>query len=59
MIALTGCAPTKVWVIDSQADVVRLGGNCRGDVFIFKAGEWVQVKNVKLPAGWYAGAVKE
>jgi hypothetical protein len=44
-----------VVVIDSQRDVVRLGKNVRGDVYVWKEGAWIKVGKVTLPEGWYAG----
>jgi len=52
------CGTTRVVVIDSASDMVRLGNDCRGHVFFYKDGEWVRSKNVmKLPEGWFAGAI--
>lgn len=42
----------------NSADMVRLGDDCRGHVYFYKAGEWVKSKNkVTLPEGWVAGGV--
>ena len=54
LIFATSCS-TKTVVIDSRADVVRLGPDVRGTVYIQQAGEWVKVGKTKLPEGWYAG----
>lgn len=51
---LPGCA-TKTVVIDSRADVVRLGPDVRGSVYLWQAGQWVKTGKVHLPEGWYAG----
>lgn len=51
---LTGCA-TKTIVIDSQADVVRLGPGVRGPVYVWRDGGWRLTGRVTLPEGWYAG----
>lgn len=54
-ILLTSCA-TKVVVIDSSSDVVRLGNNVKGSVYIQQQdGSWTKCKSVHLPEGWYAG----
>jgi hypothetical protein len=54
----TGCGSTKVVFIDTQADLVRLGPNVSGRVYVLKNGSWVLSKNkVKLPEGWYAGGL--
>lgn len=54
IISLLGCKSPTV-VIDEQRDVVRLGGNVSGNVYVFKAGAWTLVGKTKLPEGWYAG----
>jgi len=51
---VSGCV-TKVVVLDSNADVVRLGANVRGDVYIWQSGSWVKTGKTHLPEGWYAG----
>jgi len=53
-IYASGCA-TNVVVIDSRADVVRLGGNVKGNVYVYQGGNWVLCRSVRLPEGWYAG----
>jgi hypothetical protein len=42
-------------VIDSASDVVRLGPNVTGKVYIWRDGAWQLTKKTKLPEGWYAG----
>lgn len=43
-------------VIDSSSDVVRLGNNVKGSVYIQQQdGSWTKCKSVHLPEGWYAG----
>jgi hypothetical protein len=42
-------------VLDSQADVVRLGPDVRGKVYVWQAGCWTLTRKVTLPEGWYAG----
>lgn len=59
VLGLTGCAATKTYVLDSQSDVIRLSDNVRGDIFIWQGSGWVLVKDVRLPAGWYAGALPQ
>ena len=44
--------------IKESSDVVRLGPDVTGKVYFRREGEWVLSKNkVKLPEGWYAGAL--
>ena len=59
VLGLTGCVATKTFVLDSQSDVIRLSDNVRGDIFIWQGNGWVLVKDVRLPAGWYAGALPQ
>lgn len=51
---LNGCA-TKTVVIDSQSDVVRLGPDVRGHVYLWQGGQWVKSGKVTLPEGWFSG----
>lgn len=56
------CAPscaTKTVVIDSRADVVRLGPDVKGSVYVYRDGQWVKTKRVNLPEGWFAGPPPE
>ena len=53
-----GCGSTRVVFVDTQANMVRLGKDVSGHVYVLKDGEWVLSKNkVKLPEGWYAGGI--
>ena len=53
-----GCGTTRVVFIKTDSDVVRIGPNVSGKIYFRKGGEWVLSKNkVKLPEGWYAGAL--
>jgi hypothetical protein len=53
-----GCGSTKVVFVDTQAQIVRIGPNVKGQVYVLKNGEWVLSKNkMTLPEGWYAGAL--
>ena len=53
-----GCGSTKVVFVDTQANMVRIGPNVKGKVYVLKNGEWVLSKNnMHLPEGWYAGAL--
>lgn len=57
-IFLTGCGSTRVVFVDTQSDLVRLGPDVTGRVYVNKNGEWVlSKKKVKLPEGWYAGGI--
>jgi hypothetical protein len=54
-----GCGSTKVVFVDTQTNLVRIGPNVSGRVYVLKDGQWVLSKNkVKLPEGWYAGGVQ-
>ena len=53
-----GCGSTRVVFVDTQTQLVRVGPNVTGKVYVLKNGEWTLSKNkVKLPEGWYAGAL--
>ena len=53
-----GCGSTKVVFVDTQSQMVRIGPNVTGKVYVLKNGEWVLSKNnMQLPEGWYAGAL--
>ena len=57
-IFLTGCGSTRGVFVDTQSDLVRLGPDVTGRVYVNKNGEWVlSKKKVKLPEGWYAGGI--
>ena len=57
-VFLIGCGSTRVVFVDTQANMVRLGKDVAGHVYVLKDGEWVLSKNkVKLPEGWYAGGI--
>jgi hypothetical protein len=47
-----------VVVIDSQTDVVRLGPDVTGGVYVWRNGGWELVGKARLPEGWYAGPMK-
>ncbi len=58
LISAVGCGSTRVVFVDTQADLVRLGPDVSGRVYVLKNGEWVlSKKKVKLPEGWYAGGI--
>ena len=58
VIFLVGCGSTRVVFVDTQANLVRIGPDVSGKVYVQKNGEWVLSKNkVKLPEGWYAGGL--
>jgi len=50
----TSCA-TRTILLDSNADVVRIGPNVTGKVYVWQSGEWKLTGKTKLPEGWYAG----
>ena len=57
-LILLGCGSTKVVFVDTHAQMVRIGPDVKGKVYVLKNGEWVLSKNkLQLPEGWYAGAL--
>ena len=58
IVSASGCA-TKTVVIDSRADVVRIGPNVRGKVYVWRDGSWTLTGKVTLPEGWFAGPPPE
>jgi hypothetical protein len=52
---VTGCGTTRTVVINAAEDVVRLGRGVRGEVYVWRDGQWVRAGRVTLPEGWYAG----
>jgi hypothetical protein len=52
---VTGCGTTRTVVINASEDVVRLGRGVRGEVYIWRDGQWVRAGRATLPEGWYAG----
>ncbi len=53
-----GCGSTRVVFVDTQSDLVRIGPNVSGKIYVLKNGEWVLSKNkIKIPEGWYAGGI--
>lgn len=58
LVFLSGCGSTRVVFVDTQADLVRIGPDVEGRVYVLKNGEWILSKNkMKLPEGWYAGGL--
>ena len=58
LVLLSGCGSTRVVFVDTKANLVRLGPDVEGRVYVQKDGEWVLSKNkMKLPEGWYAGGI--
>lgn len=53
----TGCGTNRATVIDSSADVVRLGPNVYGSVYVWNEATkaWTLTGKIHLPEGWYAG----
>jgi len=57
-VLLVGCGSTRVVFVDTGADMVRLGPDVTGRVYVNQNGSWVlSKKKVKLPEGWYAGGI--
>ena len=58
LISAIGCGSTRVVFVDTQSDLIRIGPDVEGRVYVLKNGEWVLSKNkMKLPEGWYAGGI--
>jgi hypothetical protein len=58
LVFTVGCGSTKVVFVDTQANLVRIGPNVTGKVYVLKDGQWILSKNkVKIPEGWYAGGI--
>lgn len=55
-ICVTSCA-TKTVVVNSDADVVRIGKAVVGEAYVWSAEkkQWESVKKFTYPKGWYAG----
>ena len=57
---LLGCGSTRVVFVDTQSNLVRIGPNVEGKIYVLKNGEWILSKNkVKLPEGGYAGGLPQ
>ncbi len=41
-----------------DGDLIRIGPNVTGRVYVLKGGEWVLTKKTKIPEGWFAGALE-
>jgi hypothetical protein len=55
-MCVTACGTSRVVFVDTNADLVRLGADVKGHVYVHIDGEWVRSKNkVHLPEGWIAG----
>lgn len=57
-LTIQSCATRTTVVIDSSSDIVRLGPDVRGHVYIWDTNTktWaLSTDKVTLPAGWYAG----
>ena len=58
LISGVSCGSTRVVFVDTQTDLVRLGPDVSGKIYVLKNGQWVLSKNkVRLPEGWYAGGL--
>lgn len=51
---LTSCA-TRTVVLDPRFDVIRIGPDVVGRVYVYSDGNWVLTKKIKIPEGYYAG----
>ena len=52
------CGSTRVVFVDTDADLVRLGPDVSGRVYVLTDGSWtLSKKKVRLPEGWYAGGI--
>ena len=51
-----GCGTTRTIFVDGSSDLVRIGPDVKGRVYVRVDGEWILGKNrVQIPEGWYAG----
>ena len=58
LLIFAGCGSTRVVFVDTDANLVRLGPDVSGRVYVLKDCEWILSKNkVRLPEGWYAGGI--
>ena len=58
LLIFAGCGSTRVVFVDTDANLVRLGPDVSGRVYVLKDGVWILSKNkVRLPEGWYAGGI--
>ena len=58
LLIFAGCGSTRVVFVDTDANLVRLGPDVSGRVYVLNDGEWILSKNkVRLPEGWYAGGI--
>ena len=61
LLGMSGCGTTRVVVIDSKADWVKLGPDVQGRVYLWNqtAKAWsLTDKKMALPEGWMAGPAK-
>lgn len=54
-ILLQSCATRITTVINSQDDVVRIGPDVKGHVYVYRSGKWQDGGKCHLPEGWFAG----
>lgn len=57
LLLLTSCGTTRA-VFIHDGDLIRIGPNVSGRVYVLKGGEWVLTKETKIPEGWFAGALE-
>ena len=57
ILILMGCGTTRA-VFIHDGDLIRLGPDVAGTVYVLKNGEWILTKKAKLPEGWFAGAIE-
>lgn len=61
LLGMSGCGTTRVVVVESNADWVKLGPDVSGHVYLWNhaAEAWsLSDKKVTLPEGWMAGPAK-
>lgn len=46
-------------MINTESDVVRIGPNVRGKVYVWQDNAWRLTGKVTLPEGWYAGPLTD
>lgn len=59
-LCLTGCATQRTVVLDASHDIVQLGPDVTGHVYVKINGVWqLTGDKVHLTEGWYAGPFQE
>jgi len=57
LVMILGCGTTRA-VFIHDGDLIRIGPDVSGRVYVLKNGEWILTKKTKIPEGWFAGALE-